>query len=163
VLGVLAHGGVFDRLADGDAERAVALGVLREQRAARIRVLARARDDGAAPDAHHRAPVRLLVVRNAHHVHLRFDTEDAAGEGERRSPLARARLRRDALHAFLLVVVRLRDRGVRLVRTGGRDAFVLVVDLRRRIERLFEARRTDQGRWPPDAVDLADLIRDGDV
>ena len=58
-----------------------------------------------------------------------------ARERERGAPLARARLRREPVDAGLLVRVRLRHGGVRLVRARGRDALVLVVDARRRLER----------------------------
>ena len=53
--------------------------------------------------------------------------------------------------AGLRVVPSLRHRGVRLVRARRRDAFVLVVDLRRRAERFLEPVRAIQRRWAPHA------------
>ena len=61
------------------------------------------------------------------------------------------------------VVVRLRHGGVRLVRAGGRDALVLVVDPRRRAERLLQPVRAVQRRRPPLPVDVEDLVGDVDV
>ena len=87
---------------------------------------------------HQVAPVRLLVVRGADHVDLDLEPEDRAGEGQRAAPLAGARLGREPLDALLLVVERLGERGVGLVAARRADALVLVVDVRRRIERLLE-------------------------
>ena len=61
------------------------------------------------------------------------------------------------------VLVRLRDRGVRLVRARRGDALVLVVDVRRGIERLLEAAGAEQRRRPPQPVDVADVVRDLDL
>ena len=108
------------------------------------------------------AAVRLLVVRDLHHPHVDLEPEDAACECKRRAPLAGAGLGRQARDAFLLVVVGLRDRGVRLVRARGRDAFVLVVDARRRLERLLETARAVERRRPPLPVDRSHLLGDRD-
>ena len=80
------------------------------------------------------------------------------------SPTGRRRFR---WLSFLMpascVVAGLRHRGVRLVRAGGRHAFVLVVDLRRRAERLLEPTRAEQRRRPPQPVDLAHRLGDLDL
>ena len=137
-------------------------GMLREDRAPRVRLLRRARDDARAERLDQPAPVRLLVVRDLDHVHVDLEPEDPAGERERRAPLARAGLRREARDALLLVVVRLRDRRVRLVRAGRRDALVLVVDARRRLERLLQPARAVERRRPPLPVDRPHLLGDRD-
>ena len=56
----------------------------------------------------------------------------------------------------------LRHRGVGLVRAGRRDAFVLVVDPRRRAERLSR-RCADQRRRAPEAEHLAHRLGNGHV
>ena len=61
------------------------------------------------------------------------------------------------------VVVGLRHRGVRLVRAGGRDALVLVVDAGRGAERLLEPVGPVQRGGPPQPVDVLHLLRDVDV
>ena len=66
------------------------------------------------------------------------------------------------LDALLLVVPGLRHRGIRLVRARRRDAFVLEIDLGRRLQRLFQPARADERRRPPHAVDVADRLRDVD-
>ena len=141
VLGVVARGGVFHRLADGDAERARRVGILLEDLLARLRVRARARHDLRAPGLHHDPAIGLLLIRDLDHVDLALKPEELTGERQRRAPLARARLRRQSRDFFLLVVVRLRDRGVRLVAAGRAHALVLVVDARRGAERLLESPR----------------------
>ncbi len=100
----------------------------------------------AAERLDHQAAVGLAVVRRPDLPHLALEVVERAREGQRRAPLAGPGLRGQLLHAGLLVVVRLRHRGVRLVRPGRRDALVLVVDARRRAERLLEAVRAEQRR-----------------
>ena len=63
VAGVLTGGGVLHRFADGDPERAVALGVLFQDRAAGVRLVRRRGDDVGPPQLHHALAVRLLVDR----------------------------------------------------------------------------------------------------
>ena len=75
--------------------------------------------------------------------------EQRAGEGQRGAPLAGAGLGGELLRPLLLVVVRLRHGGVGLVRAGGRDALVLVIDTCRGAECLLETMRTEEGRRPP--------------
>src|SRR5581483_10362644 len=102
------------------------------------RVLGRAGDDLGAPGVDHRAPARLLLVGDPDHVDLALEADQPARERERAPPLPGARLGREASPPLLLVVVRLRDRGVRLVAAGRADAFVLVEDARPRVDRPLE-------------------------
>ncbi len=162
VLRVVARRGRLDGLGDGHTERAGRVGILGEDRASRVRLLGRAGDDAAAERLDEPAPIRLLVVRGSHHPDVDLEPEDGRGERERRAPLAGARLGREALYALLLVVVRLRDGRVRLVRPGRRDALVLVVDARGRLERLLEPARAVERRRAPLPVDRAHLLRDRD-
>src|SRR4029078_6503721 len=120
-------------------------------------------DAPRAEHLHQRTPVGLLVVRDAHHVDVDLEAEERAGEGERRAPLARARLGRDPLDALARVVVRLRDSGVRLVAARRRDALVLVEDPRGLIGRLLEPSRAVERRRAPLPVDGPDLLRDRDA
>ena len=85
-----------------------------------------------------------------------------AGKSERRAPLPGAGLGGEPLDALFLVVPGLRHRGVRLVRARWRDAFVFEIDLGRRLQRLFQPARADERRRPPQAVDVADRLRDVD-
>src|ERR671934_360823 len=94
----------------------------------RLRVLRGTRHDLRAPRLDHRAPVRLLLVRDLDHVDLALEPDQPARERERAPPLARAGLGREARAAFLLVVEGLRDRRVRLVAPRRADALVLVED-----------------------------------
>src|SRR5439155_18880295 len=83
-------------------------------------------------------------------------------DGERRAPLAGARLRREPRDLLLLVVVRLGDGRVRLVAARRAHTLVLVVDARGRIERLFEAAGAVERRRPPQPIDIPDLLGDRD-
>ena len=60
------------------------------------------------------------------------------------------------------VVVRLRDRGVRLVRPGRGDPLVLVVDPRRGVQRLLQPARPVQRGGPPQPVDVEHVGGDVD-
>src|SRR5262249_15415133 len=73
--------------------------------------------------------------------------------------LTGAGLRGQTRDLLLLVVVGLRHRGIRLVAARGTHALVLVIDVRRRVERSLEAARAIERRGPPEAIDVAHLIR----
>ena len=162
VLRVVAGRCILHGLRDRDAERARRARVGREDRAARVRLVGRARHDLTAPQLDQRAPVGLAVVRGAHHVDLDLEAEQRARVGQRRAPLPRPRLGREPRHALRLGVPGLRDRRVRLVRAGRRDALVLVEDARARPQRTLEAEGAHQRRRAPHRVDLAHLVRDRD-
>ena len=157
---VLALRCVLDGLRDGDAEAPRRVGVSFEDRAAGLRVLRGARDDARAPGLHHRAPVRLLLVRDLDHVDLALEPEELARERDGAAPLAGAGLGRDPRAARLLHVVGLRHGRVRLVAAGRADAFVLVEDPRTRPQLLLEPVRAVERRRPPEAIDVANRIRD---
>ena len=155
--------GRLDRLADRDAQAARRVRVGGEHVRARLGGPGRAGVHGGAPGLHHRAPVRLLVVGGADHPDLAVDAVLGAGEGQRAAPLAGAGLGGEPLGALGRVVVRLRDRGVRLVRPGRGHALVLVVDPRGGVQRLFQPVRAVQRGGPPQPVDVEHVGRDVDV
>src|SRR5271157_5825765 len=64
--------------------------------------------------------------------------------------------------ALKLVIVDLGDRRVGLVAPWGAVAFVLEINPRRGTQRLFQPAGTHQRRWPPNCVNPADFLRDGD-
>src|SRR3954464_12871972 len=137
--------------------------MLGKHRTTGLRVLGRARDDLRAPRLDHRAPARLLVVRDPDHVDLALEPDQPAREGERAAPLAGAGLGREARPPLALVVERLRDRGVRLVAAGRAYALVLVEDALARPERRLEPVRAEERRRAPEAVDVEHLVRDRDL
>ena len=139
------------------------LGRCREDGAPGVGLVRRARHAARAVALHHRPPVRLLLVAHPDHVDVDFEPENRTGIGQRRAPLAGPGLGRDAANAGFLVVKRLRHRGVRLVAADRAHAFVLVVDLGRRIERLLQTPRPVQRRRPPLAVDIAYRVRNLDL
>ena len=159
VVGVLVLRRDLDRLGDRDPQRA---GRVRGLRAAGVRPVRRRAVHGRAPRLHHRAPVGLLVVAGADHVDLALEAEQRAGERERGAPLPGAGLGHQLRDPGLRVLVGLRDGAVGLVRAGGRDALVLVEDLRRRAERLLQRPRAVQRRRPPQPVGVAHRVRDRD-
>uniref|UniRef100_A0A0A9EEK9 Tryptophan synthase-related n=1 Tax=Arundo donax TaxID=35708 RepID=A0A0A9EEK9_ARUDO len=159
VLGVGVGGRHLHRLGDGDPKAAGAGRVRRQDLLAGLRRRRRRRVHLGAPRLHHQPPVRLLVVRRAHLPHLAVEAEEAAGEGERAAPLAGAGLSDHVLHPSGGVVPRLRHGGVGLVRPRRTGPLVLVVDLRRRAEQLFQPRGPDQRRRAPELVYVDDLLR----
>ena len=163
VLGVVALGRVLDGLRDGDAERSGAVGVLRQDPLAVVGGQAGAGHDLRAVDLHQHAPIRLLVVADAHHVDLDLEAEERAGEREGRAPLAGSCLGRQALHALGLVEVRLGDGRVGLVAAGRTDALVLVVDVGRRLERRLQAVGAIERRRPVEGIGVAHRTGDLDL
>ncbi len=153
----------FYRFRNRHAERAGAVRVLGENGAAALGLVRRRGDAAGAIGLHQRAAIRLLIIGDAHLEHGDVDAEQRAGERQRRAPLPGAGFGRQLLDAGLLVVPGLRHGGVGLVRARGRDAFILVVDLRRGIERLFETARTHQRRGTPQLEHVADRIGNLDV
>ena len=120
-------------------------------------------DDLGAPQLDHRAPERLLLVGDANHVHLALEADQLAGEGQRAPPLTGAGLGREASPSLLLVVIRLRHGGVRLVAAGWADALVLVEDARLRSRGLLEPARPVERRRTPEAVHVEDLLGNRDL
>src|SRR6478609_3840092 len=160
---VVALRRVLHGFRDRDPEAAGRVGELLEDRTAALRVARRARHDLRAPELDHRAPERLLVVRDANHVDLALEPDQLARERKRTPPLAGASLRREARTALLLVVVRLRDGGVRLVAPWRADALVLVEDPRPRPRGLLEPVCPVERRRAPEAVDVEDLLGNRDL
>src|SRR5436190_10608093 len=128
-----------------------------------LRFLGGARHDLSAPGLDQRAPVRLLFVRDLHHVELALEADQLAGEREGAPPLPRAGLRRQAGTPFPLVVKGLRYSRVGLVTPGRADALVLVEDARAGPDRLLEPSSAEERRRPPEAVELQHLVGDGDL
>lgn len=95
---------------------------------------------------HYLAAERLLLIGHLDHVHIALKPEVCACHRKRRAPLTRSGLGGHAAQTLLLRVVRLRDRGIELVRTGGVVSLEFVVYLCRSSERLFKAVRTDERR-----------------
>ena len=160
VVGVLALRRHFHGLGDRDPERARRVAGLR---AAGLGAIRRRAVHGRAPGLHHRAPVGLLVVAGTDHVDLALEPEERARERQRRTPLARAGLGDEVRDPGLRVLVGLRHGRVRLVRAGGRDALVLVEELRGRAEGLLEAMRAEQRRRAPQPVRVTHGVGDRDL
>ena len=155
--------GRFHGLGDRAAETARGAGELRKDAASGLGRFRRRRRDGRAVGAHDLAAERLLFVGALHHVDVAVEAEERAGHGERRAPLPRAGLGRDALQALLLRVVSLRDGGVQLVAAGRVVALELVVDLRGGLQRLFQKVRADQRRRTVHLVEVEHLVRNRDL
>ena len=86
----------LDGLRDGDPQRAGGVLGLRAPRLGQFRGRAM---HGRTPGLDHRSPVGLLVVAGPHHPHLAFKPKQAAGKGQRRTPLAGAGLGRELANA----------------------------------------------------------------
>ena len=118
--------------------------------------------DRRAPGVHQHPAIGLLLVADLDHIDVALQPEQLAGQGERGSPLARARFRGQPLGAGVLVEVSLRHRSIGLVAAGRTGAFVLVINVGRRFERALQPHRPQQRRRPPQRIDLAHRFRDFD-
>ncbi len=156
--------GHLDRLRDGDTQRTGRIRVHGQHVATGFGQGAGRLVHGAAVGLHEDAAVRLLVVADADHEHLDVDPVECACDRHGAAPLAGAGLGRDLGDPLELVVVRLRDGGVGLVRAGRAHALVLVEDLDalRQAEVAFELACAKQGRGPVRLVDVDDRTRDVD-
>ena len=121
------------------------------------------RGDLRAVGAHDLAAEGLLLVADLDHVDLAVQAQVGAGHGQGGAPLAGAGLGGHALEALVLGVEGLGDGGIELMGAGGVVALELVVDLRRGLQLLLQAVGPDQGRGPVHLVEIADVVRDGDV
>ena len=146
VIGVVVCCGVFDRLADGDAETPPGRRIFCEDGPSGVGIIARARHDLTSPCANHGAPVWFLFIADAYHVDLQLKTEHCASKAQSASPLSRAGLGCQPLDAGDLVVVCLCQGGVELVTSGGTDSFVLVIDFGRRVKCAFKLRCANERR-----------------
>ena len=154
VIGIGARCGFFNRLGNCDAERALIVRVPGKQIATGLRHVRRTGDHLGTPCLHHRAAERFLLIADLDHVNADVNAKHLPGKRHRRPPLSGAGLGSNALDARLLVVIGLRHSGVRLVRAGWRNTFVLVIDLRRRTEHFFEPLGADQRRGAPQTINF---------
>ena len=155
--------GHFHGLRNRQSEASRAVRVAFQRCASRIGQRRGRRHALRAPGVHHQTAVGFLVIADLDHEHLQVDAEVFGCEGDRSAPLSGAGLGRQVLDALLVVVVGLRHGGVGLVRTRGRHALVLEIDLRRRSEGLFQPRRAHERRGTPYLVDLLHLFGNVDV
>ena len=121
------------------------------------------RDAARAVGFHQRAAIRLLVVGHAHleHLHLIPNSAPAKASDDPHWPAP------VSVASFLMPACWLYQACgtavLGLWLPAGRDALVLVVDLGRRAEGLFQTVRTDQRRRPPQLEDLAHRLGDRDL
>ena len=154
---------LFHRLGDRAAQRAARAGELGEDLPARLgRIGGRGNDVGAVGTDDLLA-VWLLLGGHLDHVHVEVQPEECRRHGERRAPLPRARLGRNRRQPLLLCVVRLRRRGVELVRAGRVVALKFVVNFGGRVQQLFQEIRSYKGRGTEGAVEVADAVGNADV
>ena len=159
VIGVGTGRGFLDGFRNRQPKRAHIAGITAQRIAPGLRHRRRTGEHLRSPGLHHRPPVRLLLVADLDHEHPHVDTKHLPCQRHRATPLPGAGLGRDALDAGLLVVVRLRHRGIRFMRSSRRNAFVLVVDFRRRSQHLFQSCCAHQRRRAPQPVNLANFLR----
>ena len=138
VEGIIAGGGIFHRLADGDAQAPSALGVFGQDAAPDLSVLAGAGHTLSTPGLHHHSAIGLLIVADLDHIDFAFQAEELAAQGQGAAPLPGASLRGQAFSPFLLSIVCLGHGSVWLMAAGSADPFVFVEDLCRGIKRLLQ-------------------------
>src|SRR6266481_8271015 len=160
IVGVGTRRRFLDRLRDSDSKRARRLWLEIQYPSSRTRLTTRTREYLGAPRFHHRAAIRLLLVADTYHVHANLDAKHLTGHRERTTPLTRAGLSCKTAYSGKIVVVGLRNGGIRLMRTGRAHAFILVVDARRSPERLLKTVRAVKRSRTPATIDFAHRLGD---
>ncbi len=160
ITGILMGGSIFNRLTDRDPQGARAVRIKLKDGTPGVGLVRWGRKDIGTPQLHHALAIRFLPVGDLDHVNGTFETEVLTGHGNGRTPLPGAGFRSNPFGTENLVVVGLRHRGIRLVRASRRDPFILVVDLRRCAECFLQFMGTVHRRWPPELINLEDLLRD---
>src|SRR5690348_3448909 len=112
-----AFGCDLDGLADSDPQASWILWILRQNTAPRIGQIGRAGMYDAPVGLHQVAAIRFLLVAHLYHKDLDFHPKERTCHRQRRTPLSSARLGRDLLHPFLLVIVDLSHGGISLMAT----------------------------------------------
>ena len=132
-------------------------GVSGQDLTSRVGFVTRAGKDLCSPGVHHQPAVRLLIIADFHHVHCAFHPEKFACQRQRASPLPCSGFGGQTLDAGLFVVKGLRHRGVGLVAASRAGSFVLVINMSRGIERLFQLPGAVKRRRPPQPIDVKHL------
>ncbi len=87
---------------------------------------------------HQVSPVGLRLVRGPHLPHLDVQSEHRPCERESAAPLARSGLGRELGYALHMVVIRLRYSRVGLMAPDRACAFILQIDARAGVQRMFQ-------------------------
>ena len=150
-------------LTDGAAEASGGAGMLSQDLLADVGGLGGGGGHACAVDSHDLTAEGLLLIGDLDHVDLAVQIEVGARHGQRGAPLTCAGLGGDALEALLLCVISLSDGGIQLVAAADVVALELVVDLRRGLELFLKAVSSHQRGGTVHAVELQDLVGDGNV
>ena len=119
------------------AQRTAGIGVFGQYFSSDLSRIGGRRNDVCAVGLHYGLAVRLLLAADFYHINVQFQAVEGACHGQRRSPLSRARLCGKRGQSLLLCVVGLRDRGIKLMRSGGIVSLKFVVDFSRSIQHSF--------------------------
>ena len=155
--------GLFHRFRNGTAERPARAGEFFEDLAARFRRVGRGRDDVRAVSADDFPSVGLLLIRALHHIYVEVEIEIRGRHGKRSTPLSRTRFGRDRRQALFLGIVCLRGRRIELVRAGRVVALEFIIDMRGRVECLFQTIGAHEGRRTEHTVKIENFLRNFDL
>ena len=132
---------LLHRLGNGAAKAARGIGMLGKNTSTHLG-LGRGRGrDGGTVGAHDLTTEGLLLVGALYHVYAAIQIEIGAGHGKCRTPLPCARFGGHAFQTLFFGVIRLRHRRVELVRAACIIPFKLIIDMRGRAKRFFQAIR----------------------
>ena len=151
------------RLGDGAAQRPARSRELLQDLSARLRRIGGRRDDVRAIGADDLFAVGFLLGGHLHHIHVEVQPVECRRHRKRRAPLPRARLGGDGREPLLFGIVRLRRRGIELVRAGRVVPLKFIVDLRGRVEQPFEVVGAHERRRTEHPVKVENALRNGDA
>ena len=156
--GLCLHG-----LGDGAAQAACGARVLCQDLSAHLRGVAGGGGDGGSVSSHNLSAEGFLLIGDFYHVDQAVQAQVGAGHGQGGAPLSRAGFCGDAFQSLLLGIVGLGDGGVELMASAGVVSLKFIVDLRRGLKLLLQAVGPHQGGRPVHFIEIADILRNGDI
>ena len=154
---------LFHRFGNGATERAARFGKFAQDPSARLGGFRRRGNDVRAVCADDLFAVGFLLGRDLHHKDVELQPVERRRHRERRAPLPRARFGRNRTQALFFGVIRLRRRGVELMRARSIVAFEFIIDFRGRIENTFEKISAHQRRRAEGFIKIADIFGNFDI
>ena len=101
-----------------------------------------------------------MFVGNFDHIHAAIKPEIGTRHGKRRAPLSRARFCRNPFQTLRFRIIRLRDRGIKLVASTRVVALEFIINLGRGIKRLFQSIRAHVRRRAVHFIKVPYFLRD---
>ncbi len=120
----------------------------------------RRRSDRCAESLHDRTPVGLLLITYLYHIDRTVNAELLRRIAERTAPLTGTGFRRQIGNSLFLRIIGLCDSGIQFMAAGGRNRFILEIDMGRSPKGLFQFVGSHERSAPVGSILLADRFGD---